>query len=314
MMITQPGQSAPSWSRPGLWSLWDIMDNFPLHRVILILEILDIYVDTAKDSGVPTVSDFLPGRPPRVPRSLLPLDDFSRGHVKNYVEEAAKIFAHFDAHLLTKKMSRFGMRSTLFRTNGDLAAEIGPLSEMIKDELRNHFFLHCVPAAAGRLRSFQDDWANVLAAFPDAAKEAKLALECIAVGHDTASVFHSMRVAEHGLRALAKERRAKIKRWGKEIPIDWANWGEILNALATERDSIAKKAPSDAKEDALAFYGGAIADLNSFKDEYRNAVMHTRTVSYDEHDAAQAFGRVHAFMNRVSAKIDHRGQRIRWRF
>jgi hypothetical protein len=61
----------------------------------------------------------------------------------------------------------------------------------------------------------------------------------------------------------------------------------------------------------LAFYSGARADLNGFKDEYRNLVMHVRAM-YDEHEALGALTKVNAFMERLAAKIDHEHQRIRW--
>jgi hypothetical protein len=71
-----------------------------------------------------------------------------------------------------------------------------------------------------------------------------------------------------------------------------------------------KKAGS-AKDSALEFYSGARADVNGFKDEYRNLVMHVRA-SYDERQALRALATVHGFMERLAAKIDHKHHRIRW--
>jgi hypothetical protein len=56
-----------------------------------------------------------------------------------------------------------------------------------------------------------------------------------------------------------------------------------------------------------------VADLNGFKDEYRNLVMHVRA-DYDESQALRAIQRVHAFLERLSEKLDDRTYRIRWGF
>jgi hypothetical protein len=96
-------------------------------------------------------------------------------------------------------------------------------------------------------------------------------------------------------------------------PLEWANWQEIIRALDDQIKAIGLKKAGAAKDAALEFYSGARADLNGFKDEYRNQVMHVRS-SYDEHQALRALANVRAFMMRVASKIDHAHQRIKWGF
>ena len=118
-----------------------------------------------------------------------------------------------------------------------------------------------------------------------------------------------MRVAECGLRALAKERRISLP---KNKAIEWATWQEIIKALDFEIKRIGEtQKAGSAKDAALAFYSGARADLNGFKDEFRNLVMHVRG-QYDEFQALRALTQVHDFMARISEKIDHHHYRIRW--
>ncbi len=92
--------------------------------------------------------------------------------------------------------------------------------------------------------------------------------------------------------------------------IDWGQWQEIIKELNDEIKVIGQKPAGAPKDNALSFYSGAVADLNAFKDEYRNQVMHVRK-AYDQHQALRALGQVHAFMQRISEKIDHRHHRIR---
>ena len=59
------------------------------------------------------------------------------------------------------------------------------------------------------------------------------------------------------------------------------------------------------------FYTGALGEVEAFKDEYRNHVMHTRK-SYEEPAALNVMNHVRGFMERLSAKTNERGKVIRW--
>ncbi len=182
------------------------------------------------------------------------------------------------------------------------------LRDAIETELKEYFYYQYPKQKGQKFADWKTDWRVPLAAFPDIERDVYSAIDCYALQHNTASVFHSMRIAEAGLRALAKERRIKLP---KNKLVEWATWQEIIKALDDEIRLIGGKKAGAAKDAALAFYSGARADLNGFKDEYRNLVVHVRAI-YDEFQALRALTNVHAFMVRLAAKIDHRHQRIRW--
>jgi hypothetical protein len=172
------------------------------------------------------------------------------------------------------------------------------LRDTIEVELREYYFYQYPKQKAAKLMAWTDDWKAACAAFPDIKIDVYCATDCYALGHDTASVFHSMRVAEYGLRAIAKERQLAVN---KNKPIEWATWQEVIGS----------KSVGPNKDAALEFYSGARADLNGFKDEYRNQVSHLRS-TYDEFQSIRALTNVQHFMNRISAKIDHTHQQINW--
>lgn len=182
------------------------------------------------------------------------------------------------------------------------------LRDAIEVELRQYFYYQYPKLKGQKLRAWKDDWKASLAAFPFIENDVFCATDCYALDHATASVFHSMRVAEHGLRALAKERRIRLP---KNKPVEWGTWQEIIRALDDEIKVIGGKKAGEAKDAALEFYSGARADLNGFKDEYRNLVTHVRA-AYDHLQALRALTNVNSFMERVAARIDHRHHRIRW--
>ncbi len=70
--------------------------------------------------------------------------------------------------------------------------------------------------------------ALVWIAFPSAREDTKSAGNCLAVGLDTAAVFHSMRIVEHGIRALAKHLGLKIK----NRTLETADWSQLIKGIS----------------------------------------------------------------------------------
>jgi len=182
------------------------------------------------------------------------------------------------------------------------------LRNAIITELRRYLFYQYPLEKGRKFAAWKDEWKTIVDAFPQCAGDVFDAVDCYGLQKETASVFYSMRIAEHGMRALAKERRLKLP---KDKPLEWGSWMEIIKALDTEIGAIGRKRPGATKDAALEFYSGARADLNGFKDEYRNLVMHVRA-TYDEHQALRALTKVQAFMERLATKIGHSRARINW--
>jgi hypothetical protein len=152
---------------------------------------------------------------------------------------------------------------------------------------------------------FESEWGPTIKSFPSGKAEITAAIDCYALDHPTASVFHLMRAAELGLRALARERGVKFP----DKPIEWAEWQQLIDQISSKGRAAALAFPRGPKRDAaLAFYTGAVAQFDAFKDKYRNAVMHMRR-SYDELDAQRAINQVRDFMNGLSAKIGEKTRR-----
>lgn len=144
--------------------------------------------------------------------------------------------------------------------------------------------------------------------FGDAVKEAaseeinseiRAAGNCLAAELNTAAIFHLMRVAEFGMRALARRLRVKVKR----NTIDSAGWTEIINNIGDATTVRWKKLPKAKKArkqatDFLKFCEVAADELNVFKEIWRNNVMHA-SGNYKESEALYVFDRVKDFMQRL---------------
>jgi len=162
-------------------------------------------------------------------------------------------------------------------------------------------FVGYIPAERARYwdqKKFYGD--RVYDNFVSARQDIISAANCHAVGEYTACVFHSMRVVEKGLRALAKERGLKKLR---KVSIEWNDWNTIIKAIQVKVDAIEKDwGRGFRKDSALEFYRGAIGELFAFKDCYRNYVTHDRA-TYDHGQSISVIHRVMEFMQRLSARL-----------
>jgi len=133
--------------------------------------------------------------------------------------------------------------------------------------------------------------------------EIKDAGNCLAADLNTAAIFHLMRVAESGMRALARHLKVKVKK----NTIDSALWTEITNNIEEATGARWKKLPKAKKArkqatDFLKFCEVAANELNSFKEIWRNNVMHA-SGNYKASEALYVFERVNDFMQRLAKKI-----------
>ncbi len=151
-------------------------------------------------------------------------------------------------------------------------------------------------------------WLTIWKRFKSAKEDSEEMVYCYALERNTACVFHSMRVAEIGLRALARRMKVKLP---KKKQLEWAQWRELLKKMSEKTDYISQNAKAGpAKDELLEFYNGAIGQFYGFKDEFRNQVMHVRK-TYDQFEAARALTRVRDFMEKLAHHIDERGRRVK---
>lgn len=179
-----------------------------------------------------------------------------------------------------------------------LGIEIEHLRQEILGELHGRIFLWIPTADASLVDNDLLFGDAVRLAFPSARYDIRESGNCLSTGCNTAAVFHLMRVAEFGLRALAFDRRVKIPKG----PIELATWEEIIRQLEVAEQSIQNHRKTLVREAQFEFYHGAMMELKRFKNKFRNQVMHTRD-EYGPDEAKGAFTHVKAFMQILSEKI-----------
>jgi hypothetical protein len=179
--------------------------------------------------------------------------------------------------------------------SAEIVAEISGIQDAFQKELKQRKFTFIPPPLVPFFEQDTLFGEKVNAAFPSAQMDIKESGNCLASGLPTAAIFHLMRVAELGLRSIAKKVKAKIP-----VQIEFATWGQVIEATEKELDKL--KGKSTAKDERRSFYSALVLDIRAFMYLWRNPVMHTRS-RYDEHQAQSAFNHVRAFMQRLADKI-----------
>jgi hypothetical protein len=175
-----------------------------------------------------------------------------------------------------------------------LSVEMRVLRETMDAGLKNQFLYRYPNEKARVFNTWKSDWEKVIAAFPSTRKDIFECVDLWAMDHPTASVFHAMRVLEHGLRALA----AHLDR-----TFDIQNWQGIIDEIEKEiRGQAAKLPRGSQRNESLKFLSEAAKEFIYFKDGWRNYVSHNKS-DYDEHQARSVSEHVRVFMTVLSSRL-----------
>jgi hypothetical protein len=194
-------------------------------------------------------------------------------------------------------------------TDDKLAGHLENIARCLRRDCQDRF-LHRV--SAGKADWYRADFGESVAkAFPSAQFDITEASTCYALERPTASIFHAMRAAEIGLRALARERKVKFKKW----LLEWQDWNTIISEIHAEfKKEVGAWARGPHKDAFVDFYSGALGEVEAFKDAYRNHVMHSRPHRpYTDHDAQVVLAAVKRFLRRLSERTNEKGRRIQWK-
>lgn len=137
--------------------------------------------------------------------------------------------------------------------------------------------------------------ADFAAKFPSTLYDLDEGAKCLAFGRSTAAVFHFMRVAEVGIRALHACLDINVPLEGNE-----RNWGNILGRIKTEISTRPKGAGKDSLQEMYAA-------LDAVKDAWRNATMHIEQ-KYTPEEAEHVYAVLRGLMKKIAARMDEKGE------
>ena len=232
------------------------------------------------------------------------VNEDSRGHLLNHFRE---IRSECKSIGLTVSALHFDEVIPIFETSGATYSEASKYSSALSDTIRREmqamkFF---------KLEKETQIWFDAVdlfggetsASFPSASYDIREAGSCLALGRCTASVFHAMRVLEHGLRALA----AKFK-----VPFENKSWNDVIEPIEkrirdlknSSANKPAIKKPKNWKRDEQ-FYSEAASQFMHFKNAWRNYTAHVQ-FKYTEEEAEAILRHVRDFTKHISKKLKER--------
>jgi hypothetical protein len=186
------------------------------------------------------------------------------------------------------------------RRPGVLHAQLNDVIDGVQHAFESRLFMIVPPSRSPYWETPELFWRGALESFPAAVQgEAVEAGACFAAARWTACVFHSMRIAEHGLRKLARLVGATITHDGKPYPVEFGEWEKIINAIKAKIATIRQTAKDAKRERKLKFYSDAADHCSYMKDIWRNEISHARR-RYNEAEALGAMHRVRDFMQLIA--------------
>jgi hypothetical protein len=176
-----------------------------------------------------------------------------------------------------------------------IQSRVRELKDVIYSEMEENLFLW-VPEERARFYEFPEDkskWNDTEKAIDgivsDRFKKSSV---------ETACVFHLMRAAEVGLKALYKTLNIPAPKLAD-------SWGKLLEPL----DEQLKKKPVDRHGDWAThpdFFDSATNDVRAMKRVWRDKTMHIES-NYDEPGASKVLSAVTTFFEHLSSKLDQDG-------
>jgi hypothetical protein len=172
--------------------------------------------------------------------------------------------------------------------------QLKDLLAAIEAEGKDDNIYHVPRDRAKLLLDEPNPWSHISEKFPDASDDIWSSITCYMYDENTASVFHSMRVLEYGLRALAE---------AVNLTFDVQQWQTIIEQIEAQIRDIADRWPAgNSKKEWMQFYSSAAKEFMYFKDGWRNHVSHNRA-KYDAPQALSVLEHVKVFMTVLSGRL-----------
>jgi hypothetical protein len=145
-----------------------------------------------------------------------------------------------------------------------------------------------------------EGWEEILEAFPGALDNFEEASRCLALGRNTACVYHLSGIVQEALEAVSRE---------LSIPLDPTSdtWNGLISKINKAVEGKQLSEPREEWKANEAFYAELLQDLKAIKNAWRNPTMHFRR-TYSDGDSIKAYARVQEFMDHISTRMKSKQQ------
>jgi hypothetical protein len=280
-----------------VWSVFEAMKEFDAYGLAMLLHHID--EKKAMASKMVEISEGVTEQgmmADEIDQFVLPILHAAQHHA---------IVAHLDsAHSrVWHGGGAFYMQAIPGFTYRQFLVELTVLRQSIEDDLMKRFFVFVEPKKHELLVSVSgEDWADVFKVLPECKPDVLDAHLARMVELDTATVFHMMRVAEFGLRRMAKQVKVKLTHKGHPMPIEFADWEKVIVAIKNKIDKVRQTKIGPTRAAQLEMYSDAADHCVFMKDIWRNNISHVRK-PYKPSEALAVIERVRDFMRFIATNF-----------
>lgn len=206
--------------------------------------------------------------------------------------------------------NRFTRINNLFSagevTNGEFIIELKALLEAVEDDSRKQKFCYYPIGKMLEVLNFERTWAPALKKFDKIKFNAHSAVDCWALGHNDACVFHLMKVMELGVRRFSKRLGVNLVQPPKSSAgnVRELTWNDFITSIEAPIKALPQKTIKEKRK--YEEYCQVKSYLHAVKDAWRNPTMHPREEGYTDASAQDLLIHVRSFMNGLAELLARR--------
>lgn len=291
--MVMPRRPSPQPPIPyGLWSLWDMLDQWG-YKFLGIGTALG-YIEVDLQNHRRATNGSLVGHG----TSIIDPDHPTAKFVRDKFDEILGLSGDLELGAIPQNIRRLYVK--FIAANRHLPVPVPVYTndvlqdvERIKNDflyiLSQRFFYYLQPEMANCYGKPELFGAAVAKKFKSARDDIEHAGNCLAVNENTACVLHLMRAMEAAVRHLAKKLKINVG------PKD--SWGKILNAMTAGIDALPDN--TERKKRKKEEWAECRTNLYHVKMAWRDNSMHGK-ITYDSAQARDIMGKVKAFMQQLA--------------
>jgi hypothetical protein len=184
----------------------------------------------------------------------------------------------------------------------DFVGHVRAVHNALSRELGSQYIYYYPPEKAAAVIGLNGtEWSAIFTAIPSVESDIRSGIDCWAMGHNLASVFHIMRAMEVGVQKFGKRLRVDIIKRHPGKRVRELSWEQILNEMNSPLRALPQGTVKQKRR--VEKYKAAQSYLYGVKDAWRNPIMHPRPEGYSDLQTMDIINQVRAFMTELSGII-----------
>jgi hypothetical protein len=226
--------------------------------------------------------------------SLFIISDEDKTRFSGMLQFATRCADQLELQAVHDRIETFQQKMRFPLSHVDCTAELRALREAFEAGIRYICFYHYPNDKSSLVKRVQGDWAIVLNKFEGMRSDIVAAVDCYALDHNSASVFHLMMIMEKAVQAFGRKLKVNLVKKYPGRRVSELTWEQILNELNPKLKAIPQSTVVQKRRHERL--SAIQAHLYAVKDAWRNPTMHPRDTGYTAPQNLDLLNHVRTFM------------------